>query len=169
MQNNQAPCRQRQGFTLAEILIVLAIIAVLVGVSIPIFTTQIKKSQIATNQANIRAAKAAVTANYIEYEAGKYAAYIYDIKSGKLVTLGTNTFGTTTTYIPYIDTNNKVCAVTENYDAAKTVANTGKKRLENGNTYTIYAYIAVAVNNDGTMTTCPYYNESTNEIVNAYK
>ena len=34
--------RQHQGFTLAELLIVVAIIAVLVAISIPIFTTQLK-------------------------------------------------------------------------------------------------------------------------------
>ncbi len=49
-----------KGFTLAELLIVVAIIAVLVAVSIPIFTNQLEKSREATDVANFRAAKAAV-------------------------------------------------------------------------------------------------------------
>ena len=38
----------KKGFTLAELLIVVAIIGVLVAVSIPIFTAQLEKSRDAT-------------------------------------------------------------------------------------------------------------------------
>lgn len=51
----------KKGFTLAELLIVVAIIAVLVGVSIPVFTAQLEKSKEATDLANIRAAYAECT------------------------------------------------------------------------------------------------------------
>ena len=44
----------KKGFTLAELLIVVAIIAVLVAISIPIFTSQLEKSREATDAANIR-------------------------------------------------------------------------------------------------------------------
>lgn len=56
----------KKGFTLAELLIVVAIIGVLVGISIPIFTSQLKKSNLATNQANARAAYAATTAAILD-------------------------------------------------------------------------------------------------------
>ena len=46
--------KNRKGFTLAELLIVVAIIGVLVAVSIPIFTAQLDKAKIATNKANMR-------------------------------------------------------------------------------------------------------------------
>ena len=65
----------KKGFTLAELLIVVAIIGVLVGISIPIFTTQLAKSRLATNQANARAAKAAAVAAYFEDENVKGGTY----------------------------------------------------------------------------------------------
>ena len=43
-----------KGFTLAELLIVVAIIGVLVAIAIPIFTSQLEKSREATDAANIR-------------------------------------------------------------------------------------------------------------------
>ena len=46
--------RSRGGFTLAELLVVVAIIGVLVAISIPIFTTQIHKARVATDWANVR-------------------------------------------------------------------------------------------------------------------
>lgn len=55
----------KKGFTLAELLIAVAIIAVLVAISIPIFTRQLKKARLATNQANARAAHAAVVAELL--------------------------------------------------------------------------------------------------------
>lgn len=54
----------RKAFTLAELLIVVAIIAVLVGISIPIFLAQKEKSAEATDIANMRAAKAAAVMLY---------------------------------------------------------------------------------------------------------
>lgn len=47
--------KKRKGFTLAELLIVIAIIAVLVAIGIPIFTSQLEKSREAAAAANIRA------------------------------------------------------------------------------------------------------------------
>ena len=44
----------KKGFTLAELLIVVAIIAVLVAIAIPIFTSQLEKSREATDAANLR-------------------------------------------------------------------------------------------------------------------
>ena len=57
--------KNNKGFTLAELLIVVAIIAVLVAIAIPIFTTQLEKSREATDIANVRSAYANVVAAYI--------------------------------------------------------------------------------------------------------
>ena len=50
--------KNNKGFTLAELLIVVAIIAVLVAIAIPVFTAQLEKSREATDMANLRAAYA---------------------------------------------------------------------------------------------------------------
>ena len=55
----------RKGFTLAELLIVVAIIAVLVAVAIPVFTNQLEKSREATDIANVRSAYAVLVTNYL--------------------------------------------------------------------------------------------------------
>ena len=52
--------KNNKGFTLAELLIVVAIIAVLVAIAIPVFTSQLEKSREATDAANIRSAYAVV-------------------------------------------------------------------------------------------------------------
>lgn len=52
-----------KGFTLAELLIVVAIIAVLVAIAIPVFTNQLEKSREATDASNIRAAYAEIAAS----------------------------------------------------------------------------------------------------------
>ena len=57
--------KNNKGFTLAELLIVVAIIAVLVAIAIPVFTTQLEKSREATDMSNLRAAYAEVMAEYL--------------------------------------------------------------------------------------------------------
>ena len=49
---------RKKGFTLAELLIVVAIIGILVAVAIPVFTSQLEKAREATDAANIRNAYA---------------------------------------------------------------------------------------------------------------
>lgn len=81
----------KRGFTLAELLIVVAIIGVLVAISIPIFTSQLEKAREATDLANIRSAyaaaqTAALTGMISETEAvDKTKSYQYDTTTGTLV------------------------------------------------------------------------------------
>lgn len=58
--------RSKKGFTLAELLIVVAIIAVLVAVSIPIFNGQLEKARRAVDMQNARIIKSALTNAYNE-------------------------------------------------------------------------------------------------------
>ena len=52
--------KSHKGFTLAELLIVVAIIAVLVAVAIPVFSIQLEKGREATDLANVRGAYAKI-------------------------------------------------------------------------------------------------------------
>jgi hypothetical protein len=56
---------------------------VLVAVSIPIFTAQLKKARLATNQANARAAKAAVVATVLQEGWGSGTG-TYNVTTGQL-------------------------------------------------------------------------------------
>lgn len=66
---NRKKCNTK-GFTLAELLIVVAIIAVLVAVAIPVFTAQLKKSRQAATIANLRSAYAEAMAKVMLYDGG---------------------------------------------------------------------------------------------------
>lgn len=80
------------GFTLIEMLIVVAIIAILVAVSIPLVGNALERAKVATDAANERAAKAEMTIMYLNktanpgdtaYTTGKI--YCYDASTGKMI------------------------------------------------------------------------------------
>ncbi len=73
----------KKGFTLMEMLIVVAIVAVLVAISIPIFTSQLEKAREATDVANMRAAKAVAVAQYLTDNTT--GTFYYDAAAGTLV------------------------------------------------------------------------------------
>ena len=75
----------KKGFTLAELLVVVAIIGVLVAISIPIFTSQLNNAREAADLANERAAKAAAVAAYLTADDGTGTdpiTYHYDAAAG---------------------------------------------------------------------------------------
>jgi len=65
-----------KGFTLAELLIVVAIIAVLTAIAIPVFTTQLEKSREATDQANVRSAYAYLMTEYLTNADNAYSTTV---------------------------------------------------------------------------------------------
>ena len=79
----------KKGFTLAELLVVVAIVGILVAISIPVFTAQLSKARKATNQANLRAAKAAAVAQNTTGE----VIYNYDLATGTVESITSTTEG----------------------------------------------------------------------------
>lgn len=69
-----------KGFTLAELLIVVAIIAVLVAIAIPVFTSQLEKSREATDAANIRSQYAEVIVKVLEDPQAAQGPFTYTCK-----------------------------------------------------------------------------------------
>lgn len=98
MQQLKAKLKKQGGFTLIEMLIVVAIIAILIAISIPLVNNALDRTRHATDSANERAAKAEIL---LQYLAGKDAVvdgvtvaggagitpgnvYYYDAQSGGL-------------------------------------------------------------------------------------
>lgn len=79
---NLKKMKKSGGFTLIEMLIVVAIIAILVAISIPMVSSSLDKARIATDTANERSAKAAALIEYMEN--GAAGTYYFDGVAGKL-------------------------------------------------------------------------------------
>lgn len=76
------------GFTLVEMLIVVAIIAILVAVSIPVLNNSLDDAKKATDDANLRAATGVATVEYLRATA----------KHSDTVLIGTDGTGTDSVY-----------------------------------------------------------------------
>ena len=81
--------RSKKGFTLAELLIVVAIIAVLTAIAVPLFVASLQKAQKATKDANVVAVREAavayiLTADEPKGEASEDAVYTKDGDGWKL-------------------------------------------------------------------------------------
>lgn len=71
-----------KGFTLMEMLIVIAIIAVLVAIAIPVFTAQLNNAKDAADQANGRSIYAVASADYLTnnvVDTGTFTDHVYTI------------------------------------------------------------------------------------------
>ena len=94
----QKKLKNKKGFTLIEMLVVVAIIAILVAISIPMVSGALEKAREAADAANLQAAKSvalvAEMTGKVENESGGEAdvaadMYYYDVKNGVLKNSGT--------------------------------------------------------------------------------
>lgn len=69
---------KNKGFTLAELLIVVAIIAILVAISLPLFSSQIAKANLQADQTHVSAAKASAVAEYLDTNSHDTITYYFD-------------------------------------------------------------------------------------------
>ena len=90
--------KNEKGFTLMEMLIVVAIIAVLVAIAIPTFTSSLNKAKTATDAANIRAGYASAMLKVLESDMDAAKADVADgtvfylQKDGTVATTDTNAY-----------------------------------------------------------------------------
>lgn len=63
--------KKNDGFTLSELLVVVAIIGVLVAISVPIFSQQLHKARVATDWANVRSYYSQLQYDFMETETVK--------------------------------------------------------------------------------------------------
>ena len=70
--------KKNKGFTLAELLIVVAIIAILVAISLPLFSSQIAKANLQADQTHVSAAKASAVEEYLDTNSHDTITYYFD-------------------------------------------------------------------------------------------
>lgn len=81
--------KRNRGFTLMEMLIVVAIIAVLAAVAIPVFNGSLHKAKVAADMANVRAYYAELQTQYIT--------------TGKYIDIGSEPLQSVRRYIMFLD------------------------------------------------------------------
>ena len=108
MMNKMRKMKNKKGFTLMEMLIVVAIIAILVAIAIPTFASSLNKARVATDEANIRAGYASVMADVLTNEGENSGETGQTPKKYTLNTDGSVTTGDTTGGTAYTCKGNKV-------------------------------------------------------------
>ena len=75
--------KNKRGFTLMEMLIVVAVIAILVAVAIPVYNAQMHKARVAADWANLRAYYAELQLDYLTSGAYNAEVPVVDPDSGQ--------------------------------------------------------------------------------------
>ena len=96
MMNKMRKMKNKKGFTLMEMLIVVAIIAILVAIAIPTFASSLNKARVATDEANIRSGYASVMTDVLmddnySVEGGTTKSATYALNKDGSVTKNTAT------------------------------------------------------------------------------
>ena len=114
----------KKGFTLAELLIVVAIIAVLVAIAIPIYTGLLERAQVGVNTANARSVKGAAVATILgDWDALQYGT-ILDKTTATTTTVDANHPHNGWLASGYVDKDGEIAAIhvymaVQSFDADK--------------------------------------------------
>ena len=73
-----------RGFTLMEMLIVIAIVAVLVTIAIPVFIGQVDNAKVAVDQSNVRSAKSVASSEFMLGDLEGDSTWYYDASTSEL-------------------------------------------------------------------------------------
>lgn len=125
----------KKGFTLIEMLVVIAIIAVLVSIIIPTVSSATGKAKAATDAANLRSMLAEATTDYLNGQADDTG----------LVKMDVTTSGTATTYTFSGREGAPKCSTNENWPLSITVDSDGIFTAKYGD-YTLANFQEVAEN-----------------------
>ena len=79
--------KNTKGFTLMEMLIVVAIIAILIAIAIPTFNSSLNKAKVATDEANIRSGYASVMTQLLTSDTAVANNTTYKLKVDGSVTV----------------------------------------------------------------------------------
>ena len=98
---------RKKGFTLIELMIVVAIIGILAAIAIPRFAQMLEKSREGATKGNLAAMRSAVTIYYSEKEgtwpgdlSTAFTSYLYPLPPAKATPLGNETTVTLVAGIP---------------------------------------------------------------------
>ncbi len=87
--------KNSKGFTLMEMLIVVAIIAVLIAIAVPTFLANLNKARVATDEANIRSGYASVVATVLtDDHEDTTGTKVYTLNKDGSVTAGGTAYST---------------------------------------------------------------------------
>ena len=146
--NTMNKIKNTKGFTLMEMLIVVAIIAVLVAIAIPTFTTSLNKARVAADAANIRSGYASVMAEILtnHLEAGTTTGkVVYDLKKDGTVVAGTeNTFNGDFTTQGNATTDQDIAGQTKTWGKNKKVQYVYTPSADDGTTKAAAVQIVIA-------------------------
>ena len=113
--------KKKKGFTLLELLVVLAILAILIAIAIPVYKNQKEKAAITAHNANVRVLETAVE-SYKQDNNGKLPKDINELATGGYIKS-----------VPAVPSSNDKSLKNKNYSIDKTTGEISPAEIHNNN------------------------------------